>query len=104
MVLMSGMDLPLRAINEQVASALHLIVHTSRFADGSRKVSRITEVCGMEGEQITMQDLFAYDQSGMGEKGEVLGRFAPTGSVPTFIEQLAARGIALNRRIFDPSA
>ncbi len=104
MVMMSGMDLPLRAINEQIASALHLIVHTSRFADGSRKVSRITEVCGMEGEQITMQDLFAYDQTGVGEKGVVQGRFAPTGSVPTFIEQLAARGIALNRRIFDPHA
>jgi pilus assembly protein CpaF len=104
MVLMSGMDLPLRAINEQLASALHLIVQTSRFADGSRKVSRITEVCGMEGEQITMQDLFAFDQTGVGEKGVIQGRFVPTGSVPTFIEQLAARGIALNRRIFDPHA
>jgi pilus assembly protein CpaF len=104
MVLMSGMDLPLRAINEQIASALHLIVQTARFADGSRKVSRITEVCGMEGDQITMQDLFAYDQTGVGAKGAVQGRFRPTGSVPTFVEQMAARGIALNRRIFDPQS
>jgi pilus assembly protein CpaF len=104
MVLMSGMDLPLRAINEQVASALHLIVHTSRFADGSRKVSRITEVCGMEGEQITMQDIFTYEQTGVGEHGSVQGRYAPTGSVPTFVEHMTARGVALNRRIFDPQS
>ncbi len=104
MVLMSGMDLPLRAINEQIASALHLIVQTARFADGSRKVSRITEVCGMEGDQITMQDIFAYDQTGVGENGVVKGRFVPTGSVPTFVEQMTARGIALNRRIFDPQS
>ncbi|MFO7535415.1 MAG: ATPase, T2SS/T4P/T4SS family [Kiritimatiellia bacterium] len=104
MVMMSGMDLPLRAINEQVAAALHLIVHTARFADGSRKVSKITEVCGMEGDQITMQDIFEYKQTGVGEKGLVQGRFVPTGSVPTFVEQMNARGINLNRRIFDPNA
>ncbi len=104
MVLMSGMDLPLRAIHEQLASALHLIVHTARMADGSRKVSRITEVCGMEGDQITMQDIFTFEQTGLGGTGDVQGRFAPTGSVPTYVEQMAARGIPLNRRIFDPQS
>ena len=102
MVLMSGMDLPLRAIREQVASAIDLIVHESRFSDGSRKVTNITEVVGLEGEQITMQDIFEYRQTGVDSNGKVEGRFLPTGAVPTFMEEIASRGLSFNRSMFDP--
>ncbi|TAN38333.1 MAG: CpaF family protein [Verrucomicrobia bacterium] len=104
MVLMSGMDLPVRAIREQIGSAVHLVIHTSRYSDGTRKVAKITEVCGMEGDSITMQDIFVFNQTGVDEHGKVQGRFAPTGSVPTFVEEMAARGIQINRRLFDPAA
>jgi pilus assembly protein CpaF len=102
MVLMAGMDLPLRAIREQIGSAIHLIVHESRFSDGSRKISRIAEVVGLEGDQITMQDIFVYEQTGVGPDGRVRGRFQPTGSVPTFLEEMAVRGISVDHAIFDP--
>ncbi len=102
MVLMSGMDLPLRAIREQIGAAIHLIVHEARFSDGSRKISRISEVVGLEGDQITMQDIFLFNQTGLAEDGRVLGRFAPTGSVPTFIEDMGVRGIRVDHSIFDP--
>ncbi len=102
MVLMSGMDLPLRAIREQIGSAIHLIVHEARFSDGSRKISRITEVVGLEGDQITMQDIFVFEQTGIGPDGRVLGEFRPTGSVPTFIEDMAVRGISIDHAVFDP--
>ena len=104
MVLMSGMELPVRAIREQIGSAIHLVVHTTRFSDGSRKVSRVTEVVGLEGDQITMQDIFIYRQTGVDASGRVQGRFAPTGSVPTFVEGMAARGIAIDHRLFDPTS
>ncbi|OGV59237.1 MAG: type II secretion system protein E, partial [Lentisphaerae bacterium RIFOXYA12_FULL_48_11] len=102
MVLMSGMELPVRAIREQVASAIDVIVHESRFSDGTRKVTKMTEVVGLEGEQITMQDIFEFKQTGLGPDGKVLGHFRPTGAVPTFIEDIAARGLTIDRSIFDP--
>jgi len=102
MVLMSGMDLPLRAIREQIASAIDLIVHESRFSDGTRKVTNVTEIVGLEGEQITMQDIFEYEQTGVDGDGKVLGRFLPTGSVPTFVEEIASRGLSFNRSMFSP--
>ncbi|MCX6996537.1 MAG: ATPase, T2SS/T4P/T4SS family [Kiritimatiellaeota bacterium] len=104
MVLMSGMELPVRAIREQIGSAIHLIIHTSRYTDGSRKISKITEVCGMEGDSITMQDIFIFNQSGVDVEHRVQGRFEPTGSVPTYVDEMRARGIEVNRRIFDPAA
>jgi pilus assembly protein CpaF len=103
MVLMSGMELPVRAIREQIGAAIHVIVHTARMSDGSRKVVRVTEVVGLEGDQITMQDLFVYRQSGVDGHGKVSGRFEPTGSVPTFIDEMAARGVKIDRRMFDPT-
>ena len=103
MVLMSGMELPVRAIREQIGAAIHLIVHISRFSDGSRKVSRVTEVVGLEGDQITMQDIFQYRQTGVDAQGKVQGRFEPTGSVPTFVEDLAARGLSIDHAMFDPN-
>ncbi|MBM4155743.1 MAG: FHA domain-containing protein [Lentisphaerae bacterium] len=103
MVLMSGMELPLRAIREQVGAAIHLIVHEARFSDGTRKVSRITEVVGLESDQITMQDIFTFEQRGLDVRGRVLGRMVPTGSVPTFVEEMKTRGIQIDHTIFDPA-
>ena len=102
MVLMSGMDLPVRAIREQIASAIDIIVHESRFSDGTRKVTRVTEIVGLEGDLITMQDIFEFNQTGIGEDAKVEGAFKPTGAVPTFIEEVASRGLAINRQMFDP--
>ena len=102
MVLMSGMELPSRAIREQIASAVDIIIHESRLADGSRKVTAITEVTGMEGQQIVMQDLFTFRQSGIDENGKILGEFRPTGAMPTFFDTLKSRGLSLDPRIFQP--
>lgn len=102
MVLMSGMELPSRAIREQIASAIDIIIHESRLADGSRKVSAITEVTGLEGQQIVMQDLFTFRQTGIDANGKILGEFRPTGAMPTFFDTLKSRGIALSPEIFQP--
>ncbi len=102
MVLMAGMDLPVRAIREQVTSAVHMICQIARFSDGSRRVSRITEVTGMENDIITMQDIFEYKQTGVDDHGRVQGRLHPTGVVPSFVEEIGTRGIALDRTIFNP--
>ena len=103
MVMMSGMDLPIRPIREQIASAIDLIVHESRFSDGSRKITRVTEVVGLEGDQVTMQDIFEFNQTGVNEKGEVVGSFRPTGAVPTFVEEIGSRGLSIDRSMFDPN-
>jgi len=102
MVLMSGMDLPVRAIREQIAAAIDMIVHEARFSDGSRKVTRITEVVGLEGEQVTMQDIFEFEQTGVDADGHVCGQFRPTGAVPTFIEDVLVKGFSIDRTMFDP--
>ena len=102
MVLMSGMELPSRAIREQIASAVDIIIHESRLADGSRKVTAITEVSGMEGQNIVMQDLFTFRQSGVDENGKITGEFKPTGAMPTFFDTLKSRGVNLDPRIFQP--
>ena len=102
MVLMSGMELPSRAIREQIASAVDIIIHESRLADGSRKVTAITEVTGMEGQNIVMQDIFTFRQSGVDENGRIVGEFKPTGAMPTFFDTLKSRGINLDPRIFQP--
>jgi pilus assembly protein CpaF len=96
MVLMAGMDLPVRAIREQVASAVHLIIQVSRLRDGSRRITHITEVLGMEAEVVTLQDLFAFDyRAGMDAGGRFLGTLRSTGLRPRFLEGLAAHGITL---------
>lgn len=102
LVLMSGMDLPLRAIREQITAAVDVIIHEARLSDGSRKVVNVTEVVGSEGERTTMQDLFVFEQSGVGAQGKVEGRFAPTGAVPTFLDDLRARGVTVDLAMFDP--
>jgi pilus assembly protein CpaF len=100
MVLMAGFDLPVRAIREQVASALHLIVHTERLHDGSRKVVRITEVQRMEGDQVTLQDLFVFNVHGTTANGSIAGALAATGLHPSFREDFHRRGIALPADLF----
>ena len=102
MVLMSGMELPSRAIREQISSAVDIIIHESRFSDGTRKVAAITEVTNLEGNQIVMQDIFAFRQTGVGDNGRILGEMRPTGAVPTWFDQLADRGIKCDPKIFDP--
>jgi pilus assembly protein CpaF len=96
------MELPIRAIREQIASAIHVVVHESRFSDGTRKVSKVTEICGLESDHITMQDIFEYVQTGIDPAGRVLGHFRPTGAVPTFLEEIHTRGLTINRTMFDP--
>jgi pilus assembly protein CpaF len=103
MVLMSGMELPVRAIREQIGSAIHLIIHLGRFTDGSRRVSRITEVCGMEGDKIILQDLFEFKQEGIDADGKVVGQLLPTGNVPTFVDEIRSRGLQLDPGVFDPA-
>ena len=99
MCLMAGMDLPSKAIREQIKSAVHLIVQQSRLQDGSRKITHITEVTGMEEEVIVTQDLFLFHQRGV-ENGKVVGSFAPTGNIPSFLDELASKGVGVNREIF----
>ncbi|MGI6574717.1 MAG: CpaF family protein [bacterium] len=103
MVLMAGMDLPVRAIREQVAAAIDLIVHQNRLKDGSRKITHITEVLGMEGDVITLQDLFRYNQQGIDARGKVRGEFSSTGIRPRFADKLEAAGIFLPQEIFSPN-
>ncbi len=100
MVLMAGMDLPSRAIREQMASAFHLVVHTARFSDGTRKVARIAEVTGMEGDIITMQDLAIFAPAGVAADGRVLGQHSFTGIRPRFYDRLKLAGIDLPLTIF----
>lgn len=99
MTLMAGMDLPSRAIREQVSSAIDLVVHQDRMRDGTRKVVNITEVSGMEGDVITMTDIFVFEQSGM-ENGKIIGRLRPTGLRPKFMDQIEMAGIHLPPSIF----
>lgn len=100
MVLMAGMDLPVKAIREQIASAVDLIVQQSRLKDGSRRITHITEITGMEGEIITMQDIFVFRQQGRDEKGRITGSLVPTGIKPKFVEKLADAGISLPPDLF----
>jgi pilus assembly protein CpaF len=100
MVLMAGMDLPVRAIREQISSAVHLIVQQSRLKDGSRKITYLTEIQGMEGDKVVTQDIFKFEQTGVDEKGKILGRLKPTGIRPKFATKFQESGIKLPQNIF----
>ncbi|MBK7200819.1 CpaF family protein [Candidatus Amarolinea dominans] len=99
MVLMAGMDLPLRAIRQQVASAIDLVIHLDRLRDGSRKVTRVSEVIGMEGDTVLMQDVFVFQQRGM-DGDKILGRLEPTGLRPKVYEKIEAAGLHLSPSVF----
>ncbi len=102
LVLMAGFDLPLRAIREQIASAITIIVQITREKDGSRKVIRVSEITKMEGEIITMQDIFVFHQDGWTEDGKIKGRYVPTGNIPTFMDDIQRAGLALDISMFAP--
>ena len=104
MVLMAGMDLPVQAIREQIASAVQLIVQQTRFGDGSRRITSITEITGMEQTTIQLNEIFRFQQTGFDEHGRVVGKFMATGLVPQFYEALAQRGIPVDLEIFRPEA
>ncbi|HHX22951.1 MAG: CpaF family protein [Tepidanaerobacteraceae bacterium] len=100
MVLMAGMDLPIRAIREQISAAIDLIIHQSRLRDGSRRITHITEVQNMEGDVIVLQDLFKFSQTGIEQNGTVKGVFQPSGIRPKFIDRLEVNGYRLPTEIF----
>lgn len=101
MCLMSGVDLPSRAIREQIASAVDLIVQQARLVDGSRKITHVTEVTGMEGDIITLQDIFRFVQTGFDENGRVVGHFEAMGFVPRFYETLMQKGVKVDLSVFE---
>ncbi|HPI75219.1 MAG TPA: CpaF family protein [bacterium] len=100
MVLMAGMELPLRAIREQISSAIDLIIHQERMRDGKRRITHITEVAGMENEIITLQDIFKFQQKGVDENGGIVGEFKALGIVPKFVEKFKVNGIKLPLSVF----
>lgn len=100
MCLMSGMELPVRAIREQISSAVNLIVQQSRLKDGSRKIINITEVQGMEGDVVVLQDVFVFEQTGLDERGKIVGQLRPTGIRPKFVELFEQHSIYLPPNIF----
>jgi len=101
MISMANLNLPDRAMRQQIASAIHVVIQMARLSDGSRKIMNISEIVGMEGEVITMQDIFVYDRQGTTQAGEILGQFRPTGIRPKFAERLQAYGITLPLRVFE---
>lgn len=100
MVLMAGMDLPVSAIREQVASAVNIVIQQTRFGDGSRRISCISEITGIESNTIQLTDIFRFQQTGFDEDGKVLGQFVATGIVPNFYEELRERGVDVDMSIF----
>ena len=101
MVLMAGMGLPSRAIREQIASAFNIVVHQSRLRDGSRKIMAISEVLGMEGDTIVLQDIFTFRQDGFDAGGNIKGSFMPTGIRPKILEKLYGEGVIINDNWFN---
>mgnify|MGYP003668188481 CR=1 FL=1 len=100
MVLMAGMDLPVSAIREQIASAVHIVIQQSRFGDGSRKITNISEITGIESGTVQLNEIFRFQQDGFDENGRVRGEFVATGTVPHFYDELQARGIPVDMSIF----
>jgi pilus assembly protein CpaF len=100
MILMAGLDLPVRAIREQMSSAIHIVIQIARLSDGTRKITHVSELSGMEGQLVTMQDLFRFHQSGIDSDGRVLGEFRTTGIRPRFAEKFEVAGIHLPMDLF----
>jgi pilus assembly protein CpaF len=100
MIAMSSLDLPERAMRQQIASAVNVVIQVSRLGDGTRKILQISEIVGMEGDVITMQDIFMFERQGVGENDKVLGQFKATGIRPKFADRLKAYGIDLGAMLF----
>jgi pilus assembly protein CpaF len=101
MVTLANSNMHLAAVRQQIASAVHILVQCSRMSDGSRRVTNVTEVTGLEGDIVTLQDIFAFEKLGLSPEGKVLGRFCATGILPKFHEKLLAAGITVPMEIFD---
>jgi pilus assembly protein CpaF len=102
LAMMAGLDVPMLAIRRQLASAINLVIHLSRLTDGSRKITNITEVSGMEGDVVTMSDIFKFEQTGVSPDGKILGKLRPTGLRPLFTPRLEVVGYKLRSEIFTP--
>ena len=100
MISMSSLDLPDKAMRQQIASAIQVVIQVSRLSDGTRKITQIAEISGMEGDVITMQDIFTFERQGIAEDDRVMGRFAATGIRPKFTERLKAYGVDLSALLF----
>jgi pilus assembly protein CpaF len=100
MVLMAGFELPAKAIREQVSAALNVIIQVARLSDGTRKIVKVSEVTGMEGEVVVMQDIFVYEKQGLDPEGKVIGQFRASGVRPKFLEMIHMAGIHLPSEIF----
>ncbi len=104
LVMMAGLGLPAKAIRENIASAVGIIIQQSRLSDGSRKITHITEVVGIQGEVVSLQDIFVFKQEGLDKKRKVIGRVIPTGFVPKFVEEMEAKGMKISRSLFTAKA
>jgi pilus assembly protein CpaF len=104
MIGMSGIDIPARAARSQIASAINVVIQVGRLSDGRRKLLSLSELTGMEGEVVTMQEIFRFRQTGVSPEGQVLGKFEATGIRPKFIEQVIAHGVSLSAELFRPDA
>ena len=102
MIGMSGMPLPPKAMRQQIASAIHAVVQIARMSDGTRKLISLTEITGMEGDMLTSQDIFVFQQQGVDKEGMVTGHFRATGVRPHFFERLRVHGVTLRDDLFDP--
>lgn len=100
LVMMSGVQMPSRAIREQISSAVGLIIQQTRLTDGSRKVTYITEVTGISGDVVSLQDIFVFKQEGLDKNRKVIGKYVPTGFVPKFVEEMEAKGMTISRKLF----
>lgn len=100
LVMMAGLGLPSKAIKETIASAVNLVIQQSRLSDGTRKITQITEVTGMQGDVVSLQDIFVFKQEGLDKKRKVMGRFVPTGFIPKFVEDMEAKGMKISRGLF----
>jgi septum site-determining protein MinD len=100
LVMMAGMGMPLKAIRETIASSVNVIVQQSRLIDGTRKVTHISEVIGIQGETVTIQDIFIYKQEGLDKNRKIIGRFVPTGFIPKFVEEMEQKGMKISRGLF----
>jgi pilus assembly protein CpaF len=101
---MSGIELPVRVIREMIASAVDIIIHTTRLSDGSRKVMAISEISGMKDElHINLNDIFVFKQTGVDAQGKVQGYFTATGYLPSFLDEIRIRGVQISDDIFKPS-
>lgn len=100
LMLLAGITIPMRAIREMISSAIDIVIQINRYSDGTRKIASISEIIGMEQDTVTMQDIFYFEKAGVGEHGEILGRFRPTGIRPKFLDRIAKSGIEMASSVF----